>query len=297
MKYLSYIFIFFIFGAQISFAGSLDIKISDKNEVAKVGDEILITINLDTGEDFYNAVQGRITLDNIFEIKRIITGGSIVSAWIENPSDTKNNSVDFSGIIAGGFKGEEKLFQIIVSPKYEGSGNIVLSEVSIFLNDGNGTEERKPETLTSVRAVNLSPGETNKVINLVDKISPENFEVTLIKDKNIEDGKYILIFEANDKGSGIRSYEIVEGKKKFTAIKSPYVLENQRLNERIYVTAIDHNENTRTVQVEIPGKICVGTKCFDRKIIISILGIIFIASFILWRRQSEELRKISKTSS
>lgn len=297
MKYTLYIFTFFIITTNFALAGFLDIDILGGNTDHKVGDEILFEVNLNTEDGFYNAVTGELLVDENFEIKQIITGGSVISAWVENPTNSKNNQIDFAGIIAGGFKGNTKVFQIVAIPKNEGASSLYLQNISIFLNDGLGTEKILPSKNISLNIRNLAPGEDNVRITMKDNISPEKFDVILTRDSNIEGGKYVLIFEAIDKGSGIRTYEVLEGKKVFTQAKSPYVLVNQRLNERIYVKAIDYDGNERVVRVEVPGKVCVGIKCFDQKITILVLVIGFILSFILWRKQSKEFRKISETSS
>lgn len=297
MKYTLYIFTLIILGTHFANAGSLDIETKNTDTDYKVGDEILFEVNLDTQNEFYNAVSGTLTFDNTFEIKQIITGGSAISAWVENPANAKSNSIDFAGIIAGGFNGSEKVFQVIAIPAKSGPVNISLINSSIFLNDGSGTEFQIPDKFLTTQIRNTSPGEENVRITLKDNISPQVFDVTITSDPNIADGKYVLIFEAIDKGTGIRTYEVLEGRKVFTQAKSPYVLVNQKLNERIYVKAIDYDGNETAVRVEVPGKVCVGTKCFDQKFTILILIVVFIFSFILWRKQSKELKRISETIS
>lgn len=294
MKTKFYILIIFLIYAAPAFSASFDIVPKTSDPDYKVGDEILFEINLDTNGLSYNTVDGKVLVGNNLEIKQVITGSSIISAWIESPIDTKNNQIDFSGIIAGGFKGNGNLFQIILVPKYSGETNISTSENFVYINDGLGTEEKIEDTIHIVDVRDTYKKEQNTLVYLKDTTPPEKFEVTLIKDRKIEDGKYILVFQAIDKGSGIKTYEILEGKKLFKQATSPYVLVNQKINERIYVKAIDHDGNERTVRVYIPEKVCLGVKCFDQKIAILILICAFILSFILWRKQSKEFKEISE---
>jgi hypothetical protein len=293
MKYLSYILIIFFFTAQNAFAGFLDFNITNTSNI-KSGDEVELSVSLNTEGVSYNTVSGTLNVDPGLEIKQIKTGSSIISAWIENPSKSKSNEINFSGIIAGGFSGNGTIFQIILIPKYPGAHNVQIQNSFILLNDGLGTEKSLQDKSLTINARELFEGEQNILITSKDKTSPENFEVILTKDKNIADGKYVLIFEATDKGSGVKTYEVLEGKKLFKQAESPYVLVNQKINERIYVKAIDYDGNERVSKVYIPEKICIGNKCFDQKITILILIFTFILSFIIWRRQSQELKRISE---
>ncbi len=295
MKYFLYFFILFLSLTSSVFAGSFEIDAENNSKEYKTGDEIIFEANLKTGGNFYNAIKGEVTVDERFVLKQIVTGGSIVSAWIENPSDTKNNTINFSGIIAGGYNGNGMIFKMILIPKQSGDLNVSTNNSFIYLNDGEGTEEKVIENSQIVSVRNLYVGEENTVINLKDNIAPERFEVTLTKDKNIADGEYILIFEATDKGSGIKTYEVLEGKNLFKQAKSPYMLVNQKINERIYVKAIDYSGNERVVRVNMEDKVCLGNKCFNEKITISILLGLFILSFILWRKQSRDFKKLSET--
>ena len=142
MKTKFYILIIFLIYAAPAFSASFDIVPKTSDPDYKVGDEILFEINLDTNGLSYNTVDGKVLVGNNLEIKQVITGSSIISAWIESPIDTKNNQIDFSGIIAGGFKGNGNLFQIILVPKYSGETNISTSENFVYINDGLGTEEK-----------------------------------------------------------------------------------------------------------------------------------------------------------
>jgi hypothetical protein len=293
MKFFKYFLILLALGANNVFAGSINFENKNYEDV-KTGDEILITINFDTENESYNTISGNLSIDESFEIKQIKTGNSIISAWIENPSKSKNNNIKFSGIIAGGFNGQGTIFEIIATPKISGYGNLKLEDVFIYKNDGSGTEEKISEKNLNISVREILPGESNSKISIIDKISPEKFVVELVKDINIENGKYVLVFEAIDKGTGIKTYEVLEGKKLFKQAESPYVLKNQRINERIYVKAIDYEGNERVSRVDIPNKICIGVRCFNQNITIIILAIAFISSFIIWRKQSKEFKKISK---
>lgn len=273
-----------------------NVYIEKSQEDIKVGDEVLINLQLDTENAFYNAIQGKISVSNNLEIKQVVTGSSIISAWIENPSKSKSNEIEFSGIIAGGYKGTGTIFGLIIIPKDKSVSKIQAKDISLFLNDGQGTEINKENYSIEILARNLKANESNSKIETKDTRPPIPFEVILTQDKNIDNGKYILIFETQDKDSGIKTYQVLEGKKLFEQAESPYVLKNQKINERIYVKAIDYENNERVSKVSIPGKTCIGIKCIDQKFIIILIALIFVLSFIIWNKQSKELKRIEKNS-
>lgn len=292
MKYLLYIFILFALGTSPVFAGSIDFNIENDN--SRIGDEILIDIVLKTEGQSYNTVSGKLEVGPDFEIRKIKTGNSVISAWIENPSESKSGQINFSGIIAGGFNGDRTIFKLIIVPKKEGSLRLSITDISILLNDGLGTEEKKENKYSYISVRPLSSEESNIFVEIKDTTPPEEFEVILAQDPNIEGGKYVLIFEATDKDSGVKTYEVIEGKKIFKQASSPYVLVNQKINERIYVKAIDYSGNERIVKVYTSERICIWFKCFDQRLSTLILIITFILSLILWRHQSQELEEISE---
>lgn len=277
-------------------ASAASLLIDQENSLPKTGDELLLTVSMNTEGESYNTVSGVLTLDRSLELRQIITGASVISAWLENPQNTKSNTIHFSGIIAGGLSGTGTLFQIIAVPKSAGTAQLTADTISFFRNDGTGSEEYiQPASLT-LSIQNLAPGETNKKIKLLDTIPPELFEVILTQDKNIANNNHILIFNAIDKGSGIKTYSVLEGRKLFEHATSPYVLKNQRINEKIYVKAIDYEHNERVVAVRIPNKTCLVTYCIPNQSIVILFGILCIISFFIWRKQSTIFKKISNYS-
>lgn len=74
--------------------------------------------------------------------------------------------------------------------------------------------------------------------------TPKMWINKMFSDPAIFDGKYFLVFATQDKGSGISHYEVCEGGKRKCAIaESPYLLQNQKLNQKIFVKAVDKNGN------------------------------------------------------
>jgi hypothetical protein len=89
-----------------------------------------------------------------------------------------------------------------------------------------------------------------------DTYPPEDFIPQIIKDSSVPNSPYYLIFDANDKQSGIEHYEVLEEdpnsfgfrlgsrvKAKPAPATSPYLLQDQTLSSRIVVRAYDHAGN------------------------------------------------------
>jgi len=278
---------------QVILAVSLDIKIN--NNDIKVGDEILIALEIDTLGKSYNAISGQLLVENSFEIKNINIGESLISFWIENPTKTKNNTIDFSGIIPGGLNGSGNIFEITLLVKNTNLGQLTLRSVSIFENDGLGTEKKIPDKSININPRNLIAGEENTKILKTDTTKPDPFTVTLLSEKNLLNGKYVLIFNTKDRESGVKMYTALEGKNIFENVESPYVLQNQKINERIYVKAIDYFGNERISEVNIPNKICMKIKCFDQRFLIAFIVIMLIILSVVWINQNKKIRFLKKS--
>ena len=139
-----------------------------------------------------------------------------------------------------------------------------------LLNDGKGTSAK-----VSVSNAKFSIGQAaTSSINAwddrlkEDDIDPEPFTIELWNDERMFNGKYFIIFAAQDKQTGIDHYEVMEyssrdseesgnsalrrifGQKKPTwkTASSPYLLEDQSLSSNIEVKAVDKAGNERTVK-------------------------------------------------
>jgi hypothetical protein len=197
---------------------------------------------MDTQGKSINAIQGEISFPDTLELKEIKDGNSIINFWIERPSA---DSLKFSGIIPGGYNGENGfLFSAIFETKTERKDNVSLSNVRAFINDGKGTE-------TEVKIFGQVPD--LKPQTMEDNIPPESFVLEIASDQNLFEGKYFLVFATQDKKSGISRYEVKEGQgKEFVVAESPYLLRNQDLDQKIFVKAVDKAGNER-IEVLYPS--------------------------------------------
>lgn len=251
------------------------------------GQEFSVGVYVNTATDSLNAAEGIITFPiNLLKVKEIRDGNSIINFWIDRPSVKQSGTIDFSGIIPGGYQSPRGLlFSIIFQASAIGSGSIAADKVVLLKNDGQGT----PASAT-VSPLSLSVEKSNSenipipiVEKIVDRDPPEEFKPDIFQSPDVFDGKWFLVFVAQDKGSGIDHYEVSEGgKESFVIAESPYILESQNLEKEIYVKAVDKNGNER-VEVFYPPLFDVSAQplLFRNRIVnivFMILGILIIGN-------------------
>lgn len=109
---------------------------------------------------------------------------------------------------------------------------------------------------------------------MIDVTPPEKFEPEIGQDPSVFEGKYFLSFYTTDKTSGIEYFEVKEGKRDFKRAKSPYLLEDQSLRNKILVKAIDKSGNEKIAEIVPPYKITWEN--------IIILVLILVGIIVIW---------------
>lgn len=225
-----------------------DLSFEVKNSDIRTGDAFEAGFFLNTGGEDINAVEGKIVFpEKLLELKEIKDGNSIINLWIERPK-AKNGEILFSGIIPGGYMDRRGLvFSMVFQALQEGPGAIEIRDMRTLLNDGKGTAANT--TISDSRFVisATAPAAQPAAVEKKDIDMPEAFEPAVASDPTMFDGKYFLVFAAQDKGSGIDRYEVREGERPFVAAESPHLLQNQHLDEEIAVKAVDKSGNERVV--------------------------------------------------
>ena len=245
-----------------------------------LGKEFEVGVFLNTEDESINAVEGEIIFPtDLIELKEIREGGSIIALWIERPHVGESGQILFAGVTPGGYIGEKTyLFSIIFQAKQLGQVTISTSNERVLLNDGQGSEAklRRAPLVLDIKEESLTP----PYLAFQDAVPPEPFQPVITQDPNVFDNQWFLVFTTQDKGSGIDHYEIREGKRPFVIAESPYLLQNQNLDEKIIVKAIDKNSNER-LSILAPPKPKPWYKNY-LIIAIIILGIAIIG-YIIWR--------------
>ena len=274
-----------------------------------VGQQFQVDLMLDAEGESINAIEGKITFSKeLLEIKEISDGDSIINLWVERPhqrqatsdkrqatSDKRQGEIIFSGIIPTGFAGvlspyyegerPGKIFSLIFTSKSEGEGTVNLENGKVLLHDGLGTPAKLGILNFEFRILKREVRIPDSRFPIPeDKDSPEDFKPEIASNQNVFEGKYFLVFAAQDKGSGIDRFEVKEtrNKKQGTWIEaeSPYLLRDQKLKSYIYVKAVDKAGNERIAVVE-PRYLIRWYEFPLAWIIIVIAGII---AYLIWRK-------------
>lgn len=228
-----------IFGAQAYF-------VVPQNSVG-VGKEALVEVYVDTENISANAVEGSIVFPSNIEVVDVKNGNSSINFWVDQPHVVGKGSVVFSGIVSGGITGRVYLFSIMVKPLSEEDMSFNFGSMQVLQNDGTGNE-LKVNTIPG--KISVVGGGVDMVEEKVDFTAPEGFKPEIAQNDEMFEGKYFLVFATQDKGSGIDYYEVREGFfGTYTKAESPYVLNNQKLDTKVYVKAIDKKGNERVAVV------------------------------------------------
>ncbi|KKW43817.1 MAG: hypothetical protein UY97_C0009G0004 [Parcubacteria group bacterium GW2011_GWB1_57_6] len=206
--------------------------------------EITVSIRSDTP---VNAFSGTLRFpSDLLAPVAVDDGNSIISMWITHPT-LDNGTVAFAGATPGGFSGDsKKLFSVIFNTAAIGDTRLVLADIRVLQNDGEGTNEQAtaPPLLLTVAA-----NATSTYTEPVDTFPPEPFIASLGSDQETFGGLSYVVFSAVDKGSGIDHYEVAETRlpwpSSWERAESPFLIRDQYLTSGVSVKAVDRAGNAR----------------------------------------------------
>lgn len=252
MKNLSKKFIMVIIGVlmmpSLHYAQAVSLSLINDTEQVPAGGMFRVDVMIDTEQEYINLVNGTIQIDpQQLHIENILTGNSIVPFWVDTPAvSSDGGSILFSGVIPGGISLRDGyLFSIIFSSIDPGTYPITMVSPNVYLHDGEGTLARVTTKNLDVRVVDDNTI-TKKQYTMVDKTPPEKFTVTRVRDPNIFDNAWFIVFTTQDKNSAVNKYQVCEFlKSSCLDATSPHLLAGQSPWYAIRVTAIDHMDNTR----------------------------------------------------
>ncbi len=276
------------------FSRAAQIDINAGSSKYDLKDAFFIEVYLDTELENINAVDGTISFDTNLRLQDVIDSDSVVNFWIEK--QISENSFQFAGIIPGGFRGTGgKLFTLAFETQNPGKTNISLEDVSVFLNDGSGTEQKlSTKQKEFIISDKLSTNVGQKNLFTSDIYPPESFKPEISKSESLFDGKWFLVFATVDKNSGISHYLIKEAKfkalmffKSWRIVESPYVLSDQSKTSFIAIKAVDKagNEVVERVYPEVPKPLVVKVAS------IAIAVLVVVISLILLRKLTQFLTR------
>ena len=292
------------------------------------GDSAAVNLRLDTDDgECINTIDATIHYDGTINAVDVSRGDSILNIWVEDPViDTANHTIHFAGGLPGGYcgriAGDPSLTNVVLKIIFQSPGfsiggggggksaHVWIDENSqVLLHNGYGTPA--PLRLQDANfTLADTPGSAGVQDTWKDDVHgdtelPSDFAITLTKDDSAFSGKYFVVFNANDKQSGIDHYEIMEEPfVEFTSFKwgradapwikteSPYVLKDQTLNSTIRVKAIDKAGNARVATL-VPDTALRGvsqgmfiTIALVSAVVVVLGAVIF---YVLWRRRQRLL--------
>lgn len=273
---LAAILLFAFFSVRYAFAATIYFETPRKT--FSVGEEFLVQMSLDTNGESINAVEGKLLFPSQYlEVAEVRDGNSIVNFWAEHPTASSMVSINFSGIIPSGYQGSKGLiFAVLFRAKSPGISTIYLRETRVLKNDGKGTLVNLTTNPISITVSSGISGSLERVPSSDDTTPPEKFNPEIAQNSSVFNGDYFLVFATQDKGSGIDHYEVREGMwGGFSRATSPYRLNNQKLDEKIFIKAIDKNGNERT-ETLLPKYF---TSWYNNYVIILVLALVALLTF------------------
>lgn len=236
------------------------VKLDFSNKIVGAGEQFYVDLMLNTEGESVNTIEGDITFqnDNISFV-RYEEGKSMVNLWIKKPTlDFDGNTLSFAGVMTNGFSGvidpfnpSKRLPGLIIRLVFEGKkpglANFSTSTFNLNLNDGEGTSITATPYYGSVNIGNFV---NNQKYNNKSNAIP-TLDAYVIRDPDVYNNKYILIFRAVDKGTGIKDIKIKEGRRDWVANEnSPYLLKDQSRRSIIYIQATNNEGITVIKTIE-----------------------------------------------
>ncbi len=260
-----------------------DLILNPSKDSFGLEEQFYVDLMLDPKGESINTILGNISFsnDNVVFL-RAEEGKSMINLWVEKPK-LDHNKISFAGIISNGFEGvidpfspDHKLpgsiIRLVFETRKPGLVDFSTSTFSLYKNDGLGTEIKILPILKSI-----------KINNIINKVRFENknhqapdLEAFIVRDQNIFNNKYTLIFKASDKETGIKSVMIKEGRRDWKEIESPYLLKDQSRHSNITLQAINFSGAGTILSI---NKIPYNWRFLSQTIIVIII-IIFSTIFI-----------------
>lgn len=251
-----------------------------------IDQEFSVEVLIDADEPI-NTIEQTLLIPSQFEVTRVQDSGSIISLWVERPRiDTTTNTVHFSGLVPGGFSGRGgKLVTLTLKAVKTGEARFAFdaSGTRVLLNNGEGTTDPKFQTRTS--SIVVGQEKVTIADPKQDTEAPESFTPLVTQDPLLEDGKWVVVFQTQDKNSGLKEYHVQESKKRapdegaWEKAESPYALKDQTRSSYVFVKAIDYQGNEQ-IEMVGPEGMSRGMK-FGLGILLIILCLIILRSVYL----------------
>lgn len=272
MKYilLTLVCLVLIGGFYVSSGFAATVAVVGDHTSFHVGDVATFEITLDPETEVLNAVDVALEFPTtLLSFKSGTVKDSIISIWLEKPTFDGSQRLHFSGITPGGITTKGLLLHVEFSVIAEGQGLLSFVDTEALLHDGVGTK-----AALNVRNAHIAvlPGTSSlKAHTRYDDEAPELFTPFVTYDPDVYDGAAYLVFETQDKLSGIAYYEVKEGRfARYHRVTSPYRIMHQALDRTLYIRAVDQAGNEQ-VSIIYPQN-----KLTERQHMLQVLSILTV---------------------
>lgn len=248
MKKIIFLVLLVVIFSNALVANAAEISATSAKGTYGIESHFTISIKLISAKEPINAFEGYIDVPQGVIVEDIHESMSVPTTWIESPK-LQGNRVVFAGIIPGGYEGvlsplssgliKGTIFNIDLYVKKK--GDLLLNPIitSAYANNASHDE-------VNVKSLPLSlsiDNSTSTSHTVVDNIPPDRFRIEIGNNRSVFNGKYFIVFNTFDGGSGVDYYVVKEGEHEPVISQNQYVLKDQRLNSDIFVTAYDREGN------------------------------------------------------
>ena len=248
-------------------ASAATLQLLHSTSTIHVGDTFAVGVDLNTGQDSINAIEGAVTFSPELSLQDVRLTGSLVSLWVTQPALQGSGAVTFAGLIPSGYQGSGLLSQaadnygdvytLIFKAVSVGTAQISFDpQTAVYKNDGKGT----PAVLTAKNvSITIAPsqGTPHDFTLTKDTTPPESFVPRIVSGESFGYQGNALVFVATDKDSGVDYYEFArsywgtarEDSLTWYKVVSPHFLTASDESQYLYVRAVDKAGNTRVAVV------------------------------------------------
>ena len=210
-------------------ASAATLSLTTDQMTVGIGSPFEIAVTLST-KNKVNTVGAALSIPSGLELIQMSNGNSAISFWVEQPQfDAATRMLTFSGIMPNGFSGTRQLLVLTLRANTLGTSTLSFDSTltKVYQNSPQGTLE--PTTVEPLLLYVVS-GITNRIASHADTTSPEVFVPEVTRSPELYDGAWTLVFETQDKGSGLAQYEVSESSVRatdpntlsWTKAESPY---------------------------------------------------------------------------
>ncbi|MBV9349138.1 MAG: hypothetical protein JO026_00105 [Patescibacteria group bacterium] len=284
-------------------AHAAELSVAAPYDTVHVGDEFTLTVDLDPQGRSVNALEGTLFIPSNLLVVEARLNGSVVPLWIERP-EANTEAVHFSGIIPGGFLGSlstdwegykaGNVFTLLLTATKPGEASFSFSSsTALYANDGAGTKIPLRALGVSFPVAAETSSRSAPPIS-IDTTPPEPFTPYVVDASNFGGEGKVLIFETEDKQSGVLYYEVAKSDVSVSESNadtliwkkalSPYALFEDDLHQYLYVRAVDAYGNARFEKLAPQAASLIPHGSSSSMLVLGLFVLFCVLAYVLYKR-------------